>query len=105
MKHLSLIKKSRRLVTLALCVSITFGVGSAFANKYIKDYNWSQMLCIEIPREVDRLNRLGDHFDDRADKARAEGSTAEAEVYQTVANEAHLEADEGEIHYQLGFCR
>jgi hypothetical protein len=91
--------------SLALFSALTFGAGTAFANKYINDINWSQLKCIVIPGLVQDLEHLGDALDDAADEARHNGQDGLATVYQTAANEAHLEADEGKLAYQTGNCK
>jgi hypothetical protein len=94
------------ITALALSVGLAFGARSAeAANKYINDINWSQMKCIAIPAYVLKLQLLGNHLDDAAQDARDAGNEGLATVLQTAANEAHLEADQGEMAHQSGDCQ
>ncbi len=93
------------LATFVLCVTTAFGASPAFANKYIADINWSQLDCVVIPGYVMRLERLGDYLDDAAAEERENGNDGLATVLQTAANEAHLEADQGQLAYQSGDCK
>jgi hypothetical protein len=63
------------------------------------------MKCILILGYVVHLRQLGDRLDDAAQDARDAGNEGLANVLQTAANEAHLEADQGEMAYWSGNCQ
>jgi hypothetical protein len=93
------------IAPLIVLLALAFGAGTAdAANKYINDINWSQIKCVLIPGYVQQLEQLGDHLDEAAEDARDAGQDGLAAVYQTAANEAHLEADEGRMAYWNGNC-
>lgn len=97
--------KSKLLMRLVLIAGLTFAVASpAFANKWIKDINWSQMLCADILEVVDRLTSIASWADKRANQEEAAGNEQMAEAFEEVANEARGEAAEGRMHYDNGDC-
>ncbi|HWM85311.1 MAG TPA: hypothetical protein VNO33_05720 [Kofleriaceae bacterium] len=97
--------KSKLLVGLVLAAGLTVAATSpAFANKWINDFKWSQMLCIDIPGVVQRLESLADWAEDRSDQEEAAGNPGLAQLFDQVANEARGEANEGRAHYDSGDC-
>ena len=93
------------ITTLVLALGLASGARSADANRYINDINWSQIECRLIPVQVMQLRQLGDRLDDAADDARDDGNEGIAQVLQTAANEAHLEANQGEMAHWNGNCQ
>jgi hypothetical protein len=94
------------ITTIVLVLAITLGAGRAdAANKYINDIDWAKIKCILIPGYVQHLRQLGDHLDEAAEDARDSGQNGLASVLQTAANEAHLEADQGQMAYWSGNCQ
>jgi hypothetical protein len=100
--------KHSRLVLLvsAFAAVLSLAVTSpAWANKYINDINWSAVPCVQIPDLVRRLDAVGDALEQSADQAEAQGNQGLANTLNQAANEAHVEADEGRLHYEMGDCK